>query len=91
MSNDAGGTAPMTKAARQARITDVLTRQDVRSQGELAKRLAELLTALDQVPRLWRKFASSHHRPGSLSSTCSSHSILHRIHASRHSDRAAPC
>ncbi|MFE1101681.1 arginine repressor [Nocardiopsis alba] len=41
MSNDAGGTAPMTKAARQARITDVLTRQDVRSQGELAKRLAE--------------------------------------------------
>ncbi|MFC9940847.1 arginine repressor [Nocardiopsis alba] len=41
MSNDAGGTTPMTKAARQARITDVLTRQDVRSQGELAKRLAE--------------------------------------------------
>lgn len=41
MSNDAGGTAPMTKAARQARITDVLIRQDVRSQGELAKRLAE--------------------------------------------------
>ncbi|SIO86241.1 arginine repressor [Nocardiopsis sp. JB363] len=39
-SNDGGATAPMTKAARHARITGVLTRQDVRSQGELAKRLA---------------------------------------------------
>ncbi|MEU3307567.1 arginine repressor [Nocardiopsis sp. NPDC055551] len=39
--NDGGATAPMTKAARHARITDVLTREDVRSQGELAKRLSE--------------------------------------------------
>ncbi|MCF6471260.1 arginine repressor [Nonomuraea sp. MG754425] len=32
---------PMTKAARQARITDLLQRQAVRSQPELAKLLAE--------------------------------------------------
>ncbi|MDA2808719.1 arginine repressor [Nocardiopsis suaedae] len=36
-----GAAAPMTKAARHARITDVLTRNDVRSQAELAKLLAE--------------------------------------------------
>ncbi|GHC92192.1 arginine repressor [Nocardiopsis terrae] len=41
MTNDNSATAPMTKAARHARITDVLTREDVRSQGELAKRLSE--------------------------------------------------
>ncbi|WP_150254744.1 arginine repressor [Nocardiopsis deserti] len=41
MTAENGGTAPMTKAARHARITDVLTREDVRSQGELARRLAE--------------------------------------------------
>ena len=31
----------MTKAARHARISDVLTREDIRSQGELAERLGE--------------------------------------------------
>lgn len=36
-----GGAAPMTKAARHARITEVLTRNDVRSQGELARLLAD--------------------------------------------------
>ncbi|WP_017573462.1 arginine repressor [Nocardiopsis halotolerans] len=41
MTADNGGTTPMTKAARHARITDVLTREDVRSQGELARRLAD--------------------------------------------------
>ncbi|GAB3715765.1 arginine repressor [Nocardiopsis nanhaiensis] len=42
MTNDhSGTTVPMTKAARHARITDVLTREDVRSQGELARRLSE--------------------------------------------------
>lgn len=41
MTAENGGTAPMTKAARHARITDVLTREDVRSQGELARRLSE--------------------------------------------------
>lgn len=41
MSHDHSGPVPMTKAARHARITDVLTREDVRSQGELAKRLSE--------------------------------------------------
>ncbi|NUW37313.1 arginine repressor [Nonomuraea sp. SMC257] len=34
-------TIPMTKAARQAKITDLLQRQAVRSQPELAKLLAE--------------------------------------------------
>ncbi|GGT23746.1 arginine repressor [Nonomuraea spiralis] len=34
-------TIPMTKAARQARITDLLQRKAVRSQPELAKLLAE--------------------------------------------------
>lgn len=35
------GATPMTKAARHARITDVLESEDIRSQGELAKRLSE--------------------------------------------------
>ncbi|PRX96004.1 arginine repressor [Allonocardiopsis opalescens] len=33
--------APLTKAARHARITELLTRNDVRSQSELAARLAD--------------------------------------------------
>src|SRR5699024_11235577 len=41
MSSEAGGAAPMTQAARHARISDVLTREDIRSQGELAERLGE--------------------------------------------------
>ncbi|MFW5419378.1 arginine repressor [Nocardiopsis sp. CNT-189] len=41
MSSEGALSAPMTKAARHARITEVLTRNDVRSQGELARLLAE--------------------------------------------------
>ncbi|MBB6171079.1 transcriptional regulator of arginine metabolism [Nocardiopsis mwathae] len=41
MTVDGAGSAPMTKAARHARITEVLTRNDVRSQSELARLLAE--------------------------------------------------
>ncbi|MBV2364900.1 arginine repressor [Streptomonospora nanhaiensis] len=41
MTLDGTGSAPMTKTARHARITDVLTRNDVRSQAELARLLAE--------------------------------------------------
>ncbi|GLU48139.1 arginine repressor [Nocardiopsis ansamitocini] len=33
--------SPLTKAARHARITEVLTKNDVRSQSDLARRLAE--------------------------------------------------
>ncbi|GAB3212237.1 arginine repressor [Marinactinospora thermotolerans] len=39
--NVGGAPTPMTKAARHARITEVLTKNDVRSQSELAKLLAE--------------------------------------------------
>ncbi|MFC3999704.1 arginine repressor [Nocardiopsis sediminis] len=41
MTADGGASAPMTKAARHARITEALTRNDVRSQGELARLLAD--------------------------------------------------
>ncbi|ASU84626.1 arginine repressor [Nocardiopsis gilva YIM 90087] len=41
MTVDGAGSAPMTKAARHARITEVLTRNDVRSQSELARLLSD--------------------------------------------------
>ncbi|MDT0303276.1 arginine repressor [Streptomonospora wellingtoniae] len=41
MTVDGAGSAPMTKTARHARISEVLTRHDVRSQADLARLLAE--------------------------------------------------
>ncbi|WP_184579953.1 arginine repressor [Lipingzhangella halophila] len=41
MTVDGDGSTPMTKAARHARITEALTKNDVRSQSELARLLAE--------------------------------------------------
>ncbi|WP_067970953.1 arginine repressor [Nocardiopsis trehalosi] len=41
MTADGAGSTPMTKAARHARITEALTRNDVRSQGELARLLGD--------------------------------------------------
>ncbi|MDA8372380.1 MAG: arginine repressor [Nocardiopsaceae bacterium] len=41
MTVDGASPAPMTKTARHARITEVLTKNDVRSQGELARLLAD--------------------------------------------------
>ncbi|MFD0775386.1 arginine repressor [Streptomonospora algeriensis] len=41
MTVDGAGSAPMTKTARHARISEVLTRHDVRSQADLARLLAD--------------------------------------------------
>jgi len=41
MTVDGAGSAPMTKTARHARISEALTRNDVRSQAELARLLAD--------------------------------------------------
>ncbi len=41
MTVDGDGSAPMTKAARHARISEALTRNNVRSQSELARLLAQ--------------------------------------------------
>lgn len=41
MSDPTGSASPATKAARHARIVDLLTRNVVRSQGELARLLAD--------------------------------------------------
>lgn len=41
MTLDGDGPAPMTKAARHARISDALTKHSIRSQSELAQLLAE--------------------------------------------------
>ena len=49
MTTDTNGSIPMTKGARQQRITDLLGRHEVRSQTELAELLAESGVSVTQA------------------------------------------